>query len=374
MTQALKPYQAEDMRPPAASLSRVSTEGRPGEPTISDISLSVGRGEILALLGVGAAALSGIGTVLQLFAGFARLRSGQLALGGRVMDATPPHRRGLGVVLRRLALFPHLDVAGHARFSPGVSEAQADGILQHLHLQAFRRRRWQDLSAEHQFRVALARALATGPRLLLLEDPFPTLPAASALALKAMLRDLVANTGLSILMTTDEIGSCHGFAERIGVMQSGTLRQIGPLQELYDNPCSLLVAQALGPINAIPGAVVDIDDDIAAVRLAGGALVEARFTGDLNAGDTCVVALRPERIAVAAVNLADMGEGAVPAHLIETVFEGDVQRMRFSLDTRRGVAPEVLVTRPSGAAPPRNKEMCLAWQPHHARAFRIETA
>ena len=374
MPQAHTTQMAQDMRPPAASLSHVSTQARPGEPAISDVSLSLARGEILALLGVGAASLSGIGTVLQLFAGFGRPVSGQLALGGRIMNATPPHRRGLGVVLRRLALFPHLDVSGHAIFSPGVSAAQADSVLQHLDLQAFRRRRWQDLSAEQQFRVALARALAPGPRLLLLEDPFPTLPAATAMVLKSILRGLVAETGLSVLMTTDEVESCHGLADRIGVMQSGVLRQIGALQELYDNPCSLSVAQALGPINRIPGAVVDIEDDIAAVRLTGGALVEARFTGEMRPGEACVVALRPERIAVAAVNFSDMGEGAVPAHLIETVCEGDVQRMRFSLDNRRGLGPEILVTRPSGATLPRSKDMCLAWQSHHARAFRAETA
>lgn len=374
MPQANPTQTAQDMRPPAASLFRVSTQQRPGEPALSDVSLVVARGEILAMLSVGGPTLSGIGTVLPLFTGFARPLSGQIALAGRIMHATPPHRRGLGVVLRRLALFPHLDVAGHARFAPGVSPAQADSILQQLDLQAFRRRRWQDLSAEQQFRVALARALAPGPRLLLLEDPFPTLPAASAVALKSMLRGIVAETGLSVLMTTDEIGSGHGFADRIGVMQSGALRQIGTLQDLYDNPCSLAVAQALGPINRIPGAVVDIEDDIAAVRLTGGALVEARFTGEMRAGEACVVALRPERIAVAAGNFIDMGEGAVPAHLIETVFEGNVQRMRFSLDNRRGLAHEVLVIRPAGAPLPRGKEMCLAWQPHHARAFGAETA
>lgn len=363
-----------DMRPPAASLTGVSTQARPGEPAISDVSLALARGEILAVLGVGPASLSGAGTVLHLLAGFARLAAGQVSIGGRMMAATPPHRRGLGVVLRKPALFPHLDVAAHARFSPGVSAAQADHILRQLDLQAFARRRWQDLSAEQQFRVALARALAPGPRLLLLEDPFVSLPATTVLVLKAMLRGIVAETGVSVLLTTDDVSGAHSFADRIGVMQQGVLRQIGTLQALYDDPCSLAVAHALGPINRLPGAVVDIDDDIAAIRLAGGALVEARFSGEMQPGDACVIALRPERIAVAAINLGDMGDGAVPVHLVETVFEGGVQRMRFSLDNRRGVAQDILVTRPSGALLPRGKDMCVAWQPHHAHAFRAEVA
>lgn len=362
-----------DTRPPSASLSRVTTPARPGEPGIADVSVSIARGEVLALLGVGGA-LSGTATVMQLLAGFGRATGGQVHIAGRLMDTTPPHRRGIGVVTRRLSLFPHLDVLGHASFAPGVTAAQADNMLQRLGLQAFGRRHWQLLSPELQFRVALARALAPAPRLLLLEDPFPALPNAAAAPLKSLLRTLAAEADVAILMTTDEATSCYGLADHIGVMQSGHLRQIGAPQELYENPCSLAVAQSLGPLNRIAGSVVDIDDDIAAIRLTNGALVEARFVGELHAGEACIVALRPERIAVAAVNVSEMGEGAVAAHLVDTIFEGNVQTLRFSLDTRRGAAPEVLVTRPSGVALPRNRDMCLAWQPHHARAFRADTA
>jgi putative spermidine/putrescine transport system ATP-binding protein len=222
--------------------------------------------------------------------------------------------------------------------------------------------------------VALARALAPGPRLLLLEDPTGALPHLQVGPIKALLRALAAETGVAILFNTDDITACYGLADRIGVMQSGVLRQIGTPQDLYDNPLSLPVAQALGPLNRMAGTVVDLDDDIAAIRLAGGALVEARFVDDLKPGEACVVALRPERIAVATGNLAELGDGAVPVHLVETVFAGDQQRLRFSMDRSRGQAPEIFVTRPVGAILPRTADMCLAWQPHHARAFRTEAA
>jgi hypothetical protein len=117
---------------------------------------------------------------------------------------------------------------------------------------------------------------------------------------------------------------------------------------------------------------VDIDGDIAAIRITGGAVVEARFEGDFRPGNACIVTIRPERVAVAAVNFAEMGEGAIQAHLIDTSFAGDVQLMRFALDTKRGNARELLVSRPSGAIPPRRSDMCLAWQAHHARAFRAD--
>ncbi len=367
--------QPNDMRPASATLSRVSTTAKPSLPALHDVSFAIARGEILTLLGtVGTSGGSGTGTVTALLAGFARALSGEVTIGGRMMDATPTHRRGLGVVMRRLSLFPHVTVAGHAGFAPGVTPAQADAILKRLDLQAFARRRWQGLSPELQFRVALARALAPAPTLLLLEDPFAALPHAAAAALKALLRDIAAETGLSVLHTTDDADTLYGLADRVGVIQSGRLRQIGTPQELYDNPLTLAVAEAMGPLNKLPGNVVEIEDDIAIIRLIGGANVEARFIDTLDLTEPCIVTLRPERIAVAAVLVGEMSEGAVPAHLVETVFTGGQQHLRFSLDGRAGVAPEVIVIRPSGAILPRNPAMCLAWQPHHAQAFKAESA
>ena len=352
--------------PAVATLLRVHA------PALHDLSLTVNRGEILTLLGTSPG--SGASTALWLLGGFVRATSGRVSLGGRLMDATPPHDRRFGMVTRTLALFPHLDVAGHARFAPGVSGAQADAILQRLDLSAFARRRPQGLPAEIRFRIALARALATSPPLLLLEDPAVALPPAAAASIKALLRSIAAETGLAVLHASDDVNASYGFSDRIGVIQSGHLRQIGTPQELYDRPDSLAVAQTMGPLNRLNGRVIDCDDDLVRVRLAGGITVEARAVDPLEPGEPCVVALRPERIAVAAVQAAEMGDGAVPARLVETVFAGDQTRLRFSIDIRGDSLPDVIVTRPSGAAPLRGATVCLAWQPHHAHAFRTASA
>lgn len=358
----------------AAALRRVSAAAARGQSVLHDVSFEVRRGEILSLLGTGGLhdGPSGIGTALALVAGFARADAGHVEIGGRLMDATLPHRRDVGMVSRRLALFAHLDVVGHARFARGVTPAQADAILRRLEITAFARRRPASLSPDTRFRVALARALAQAPKILLLEEPVGVAHAGAGW--KPLLRSIAAETGLAILHATEDAAACFGFSDRIGVVQSGRLRQLGAPQELYERPDSLAAALAMGPINRLAGTVLDLDDDIARIRLAGGALVEARFVEALQPGEACVVALRPERIAIAAVVASEMGQGAVAAKLVDTVFEGAQMRLRFSLDTKAGAAPDVLVVRPAGAALPRGNTISLAWQAHHAVAFRTEAA
>ena len=365
------PVAGLDTGPAIAAMARVNVPAGLGQAALHDVSFTVRRGEIVSLLGTGGVG-SGIATVLAAFAGFARANSGEVQLGGRLMDTTPTHRRGIGMVGRNLALFSHLDVAGHASFAAGVRPAQADAIVQRLGLAGFARRRPAGLSTEIQFRTALARALASAPKLLLLEDQPGGLQMIAGL--KPLLRSIVAETGLAILHATDDASSSYGFSDRIGVMQSGVLRQLGTPQELYDRPETLAAAQAMGALNRLAGTVLDSEDDIVRVRLSGGAVVEARFIEGLQSGDACVVALRPERIAVAAVQAAEMGDGAVPARLLETVFEGSQLRLRFGIEGKAGTASEVMVTRPSNAIMPRGNAMCLAWQPHHAHAFRTEAA
>lgn len=362
-----------DTSQPVASLNRVHTTARPGEAALHDVSLAVGRGEILTVLGAGSGA-SGIATVLALFAGFARARSGEVMIGGRLMDATPTHRRGIGMVARGLALFPHLDVAGHAAFAPGATPAQANAILQQLDLSGFARRRPETLMPETRLRVALARALAPAPKLLLLEEPFSVLPTAASQALKSLLRGIAADTELAIVHATDDAPSSYGLSDRVAVIQAGVLRQTGTPTDLYERPETLAVASAMGALNKLAGTVIDSDDDIARIRLSGGAVVEARTADPLRDGEACVVALRPERIAVAADIVGEMGEGALSVRLVERVFGGDQIRLRFRLDTTHGPAPELVVTRPSGAILPLGETMSLAWQPHHAHAFRTEAA
>jgi putative spermidine/putrescine transport system ATP-binding protein len=351
--------------PIAASLAQIS--GVVDGATLADVSLAVAQGEIVTLLGAG-----GPGAVLALLAGFGRADQGEVSIGGMVLTHTPPYRRRLGMVPRRLALFPHLDVAGHARFGLGVTPARAEALLRRLGLAAFAARMPRTLPPELQVRVALARALGPAPGLLLLDDPLASVPAPQRPTLKALLRALCAEDGIAMLHATDDAGTAIGLSDRIGVMQSGRLLQIDNVRTLYEQPSSAAVAAALGPLNRLAGTKLDQEDDIARIRIAGQVTVSARCMDDIADGAACVVTIRPERIAVAAGAPAYLGEGAIAARLIEAMFEGEHTRLRFALGP--DAASEITVFRLGGLAVPREGPMSLAWQPHHALAYRPEAA
>jgi putative spermidine/putrescine transport system ATP-binding protein len=354
---------SNDLSLPIASLSQIVTNGA---AALRGLSLGVRRGEILTLLGQEAP------TVLAVLAGFVRPSVGDLILDGRLALDTPPHRRGLGMVTRGLDLFPHLDVLGHAGFAPWVTRAAAVDLLERLDLLSVARQKPRNLPPETRLRVALARALAGKPSLLLLDDPFAALSPREADRVKSWLRAEAAKTGLAVLHCTGDAASSYGFADRVGVIEAGVLRQIGTAQDLYERPDCLFVAQAMGALNLLPGIVLMLEDDIALVRLAGGAVVEGRAADGLRQGTECTLAIRPERIAIAAMNPVDLGEGALAARLCEAVFAGDHMRLTLRVDLRQSKTADLLVIRPGGASLPRNGGISLAWQPHHAHVFAVE--
>lgn len=350
----------QDVALPTIALTQVTTAGA---QALNGVTLSVQPGEILTLLGDDAS------TVLEVIAGFKTPRAGEVVSVGRSITRLPPHRRKFGMVSRELDLFVHLDVLGHAKFAHGVTGKAAMTMLSRLGLAEFAKRKPQTLSSELQLRVALARALARKPTVLLLNDPFANLSLDAADSLKTWLRSEVAETGLCIVHCTTDASASYGFADRIGVLDTGALRQIGTAQALYDQPESLAVARMMGAINQLPGTVIALEDDIALVSLSGGAVVEGRSVDELQVGAACILAIRPERIAIAAMNPTDLGEGALAATMIEAVFAGDHMRLTLRADLRQGKSLELLVIRPSLAILPRNGNISLAWQSHHAHVF-----
>jgi putative spermidine/putrescine transport system ATP-binding protein len=339
----------------------LSLDGTSLSDLIRDVTLQVAAGEIVTLLGRPAAA------ILQAVAGFTRPSGGTITLSGSALSRTPPHRRNIGFVASETRLFPHLDVTAHARFASDVSATRAQSVLQRLGIGALARHMPPDLTQDQRVRTALARALGREPRLLLLDDPMAGLSPSAQAALKAVLRDIAREDGVAMLHATPEAAHSFGLSDRIGVLEAGRLRQIATPEDIYDNPASLAVAQTMGPLNTLEGHVVEIDDDTARIRITGGTIVEARLGDTLQKGSPCVIAIRPERVAVAAVAADDMGEAAIAVRLIETVFLGDHTRLRFSIGPSDGA--DLWVIRPAGVAPPRGNAISLAWQAHHAHAF-----
>ena len=341
---------------------------------VNALSLEIAAGECVTLLGPSG---SGKSTALAMIAGFIRPLSGDIRIDGRPVMRTPPHRRDIGVVFQDAQLLPHLTVAENVAFplrmrNTGRAERETlvKEILALVRLASYAHRYPHELSGGQAQRVALARALVFKPRIVLLDEPFGALDRQLREEMQIELRALQRRLGVAMLHVTHDQDEAMVLSDRIAVIEDGRLRQIGTPAALYDTPAKAFVARFLGENNRLPGRVEGIDaDDVATVSLPGGTLIEAQAI-DVGPGHRCVVAVRPERIALAAVRAEEMGEGAFPAVLRDIGFRGT--HLRLVLD----FAGQPLVVMRPAAAPMAGlqpgAEVAIAFQAHHARAFRPE--
>lgn len=342
-------------------------------PAVDRLSLAVAPGESLCLLGPSG---SGKSTTLALVAGFLTPGAGMIRIDGRPVTRTPAHRRNLGVVFQEPQLLPHLSVAGNVALplalrGAGKAEcrAAAERLLALVRLRGLADRDVETLSGGQAQRVALARALAGAPRALLLDEPFGALDRRLREDMQQELRALQRALDLSMLYVTHDQDEAMTVADRIAVLDDGSVRQLGAPQDIHDAPADAFVANFFGENNRLAGRVESLEDDMAWVRLGTGALVEARPVG-VGPGHRCVLTVRPERIAIAAARADEMGDDALPATLRDITLRGDHVRLTLALGEET-----LLVKRPAGvplAGMRPGAELAVAWPGHHARAFRPE--
>ena len=343
------------------------------------LSFTLAAGECVALLTQSPDEAS---SLVDCLAGHGSPAAGRLLIDGRDITSQPPARRRIGVISSRDPLFGHLTVYGNVAFPLAVSRVReperAHRVRQALALiglEAQAERRPASLGVAEALRAELARVMVSDPAVLLLDDPLGELDPASRRAMHHLLRRLARARRLSLLLVTRDREEALMMGDRIGILEGWSLRQIGTAAELLDRPADEVVAVGFGEANSLTGKVEWVDDDVAGVRLSAGTSVEAMHAGDLAAGATCVVCVRPERVAIALVRDAgdplrtDMLEaGALAGTLTDMVHLGDHLRLRFRLHG----GGELLVRRP--AAQPTSslrpdRPALLAWQAAHAMAF-----
>ena len=229
----------------------------------SGVDLDVDDGEFFTLVGP-----SGCGktTTLRLVAGFETPSTGSVRFGGREMRGVPPEERDVGVVFQNYALFPHLSVAENVayglRFSnpPGGEsrEERVASLLELVDLPDAGDRDPTELSGGQQQRIALARALAPGPDLLLLGEPMSALDARLRERLRLQVKEIQSTLGITTLYVTHDQEEALAISDRVAVMNDGAVEQVGTPQAVYRRPETRFVAEFVGDNNVFEGRVVSI--------------------------------------------------------------------------------------------------------------------
>jgi len=302
-------------------------------------SFAIGEGELFTLLGP-----SGCGktTLLRLIAGFYTPDEGEIRFDGARVNEVPPHERGIGMVFQNYALWPHMTVFDNVAYGLKLREVgraeigeRVAAVLEKVRLAGLGARYPGQLSGGQQQRVALARALVLNPKILLLDEPLSNLDAKVRIQVRAEIRKLQKELGITTVYVTHDQEEALTLSDRIVVFNQGRVFQIGPPKELYERPRNRFVADFIGINNLLEGTVRAVESGFLAVDTALGAL-RALPNAELRAGDPCVICVRPENIAVGGAgaerNLA-RGKISFAAYLGNT--------LRYDVDLGRGITFKV---------------------------------
>lgn len=264
------PQDTTAFRGSALSVNAVS-RAFSGSRAVRDVSFSVQPGSFTTLLGP-----SGCGktTLLRMIAGLVEPDRGRIALDGQDMAGVPPHRRDIGVVFQRLALFPHMTAAANIAYPlrmRGVPRseiaARVAEALCLVHLDGFGDRRPHALSGGQQQRVAIARALVYRPGLLLLDEPLAALDRNLREEMQAEFKRIQTETGVTAINVTHDQGEALRLSDQVLVMEEGRIVQDAPPRVIWSDPATLFVAAFLGAPNLLPGPVAGgARHDIAVLR------------------------------------------------------------------------------------------------------------
>jgi ABC-type Fe3+/spermidine/putrescine transport system ATPase subunit len=362
------------------SVSLRSVTKRYGDfEAVSNLSLDVDAGEFLAILGPSG---SGKTTTMRIIGGFVRPDEGTVSISGVDVRDQPPFRRDANTVFQNYALFPHMSVEDNVAYAlrmKRVARAErrrrAAEMLALVRLSDAARRRPSELSGGMQQRVAVARALAANPSVLLLDEPLGALDRKLREEMQLELRRIQTTLGTTFIYVTHDQDEALGLADRLVVMREGRIEQSGPPAQVYDSPATLWVAGFVGSSNQFAGVVravgrqVEIEGDVTR-------LVADQAHDELRAGDRAVVAIRPEHVRVSAASGARDHVNRVGARIEDRITIGE--QVRVLARTPGGIELVAQASRSSFAEQGRDLErgddVDLVWESAFVHVYRAPRA
>lgn len=270
------------------------------------IDLEVAEGEFCVLLGP-----SGCGktTTLRCVAGLERPDGGEIEIAGKLVNSAarrvyvPTERRDIGMVFQSYAIWPHMNVfqnvafpltEGRTRFSKREVADKVARALKRVQLDGLGDRPATDLSGGQQQRVAMARAMVTEPKILLMDEPLSNLDARLREQMRVELRKITKSVGVTVLYVTHDQAEALSLGDRVCVMNAGEILQIASPHEVYERPANLFVAQFVGEMNFVPGKIAAQGR----IECSLGSLAASPPNGG-TVGAPVTLAIRPEHVRVA---------------------------------------------------------------------------
>jgi ABC-type Fe3+/spermidine/putrescine transport system ATPase subunit len=319
---------------------------------VDRVTFDVAAGETISLLGP-----SGCGktTTLRLISGFEEPDEGSIEIAGESMIGKRPYERNVGLLFQHYALFPHMTVAENVAYGlkhrghPKADIAnRVKEMLRLVQLQGFEGRRPGQMSGGQQQRVALARVLATKPKLVLLDEPLSALDAKLREELRLELKQILSAVGSTTIVVTHDQDEAMSLADRIIVMNRGRIEQQGTPDEIYARPRTPFVAAFIGRANWFHGRIsaasrngfCELTTDAGTVLTIPGA--------DIAAGEKLSACVRPERIAAMGSEAAagKSGENRLPGEVVDVVNLG--AQIHYIVDGPEG---RIIVVEPNRAGP-----------------------
>jgi putative spermidine/putrescine transport system ATP-binding protein len=298
----------------AATLELAGVTKRYGTTVaVDNISLKIAAGTYCCLLGPSGCGKS---STLRMIAGHERVSVGDILLGDANVTDLPPAKRGTAMMFQSYALFPHLDLVENVAFSlkmKGVGKpersAKALEMLRLMQMEPYATRKPAQLSGGQQQRVALARALITDPEVLLLDEPLSALDPFLKIRMRAELKRLQTNLGISFVHVTHSQEEAMALADLVVVMDDGRIEQAASPREVFERPATAFVARFMGTHNVISGRVLAVKDGLVSFAAAGGGAFSVAASGAprLAADEPIDIGIRTDRVDIGESETAGFG-------------------------------------------------------------------
>jgi spermidine/putrescine transport system ATP-binding protein len=336
---------------------------------LDDVSLDIERGAFVSLLGP-----SGCGktTLLRIIVGLDHPDRGRVLINGSDVTAWPPNKRPTNLVFQHGALFPHMSVFDNVAYGlrrkgwkPGHINDRVAEMLRLVQLEGLEKRRPSQLSGGQQRRVGLARALAVGPEVLLLDEPLSALDLKLRKELELHLRRIHQEVGTTFIYVTHDQEEALVMSERVVVMRAGRVIQDATPREIYTNPRSVFVAGFIGETNLLRGVVVEAASGEATFRLSSGEVVRAvGGAAWVRSGTDGVVSIRPELVRIGGE--LDSESNRLSGAIAESIYLGNHVRMKVGTEGGAEVWLHVPVE-DATAGLKQGDPVAISWRPEDGR-------